>query len=282
MGRRNVALGVLAMGVLAGGVVAPRPAQAHFKLTAPDSWMSQDVLGSPQKAGPCGDEKGGTATGKITAYKPGDTVTIQLTETVFHPGHYRVALSVKDRSELPADPKVTAGNTPCGSAAIQSPPVFPVLADGVLPHTSQLNGPQTIKVTLPNNVTCTKCTLQIIEFMSNHALNNPGGCFYHHCADISIQGASSGAGGGGATSTTAATTTTSGAGGAGTTAATTGSSGGADAASGADAAATTGGSAASPEPEAKSGCAVGIGTTASLPAWAIVAALAWIARRRAR
>jgi hypothetical protein len=41
-------------------------------------------------------------------------------------------------------------------------------------------------VTLPPNVTCSHCTLQVIEFMSDHGLNNPGGCFYHHCADISV------------------------------------------------------------------------------------------------
>jgi hypothetical protein len=43
-----------------------------------------------------------------------------------------------------------------------------------------------VHVTLPSNVTCEKCTLQVIEFMSDHPLNNPGGCFYHHCADIAI------------------------------------------------------------------------------------------------
>jgi hypothetical protein len=37
------------------------------------------------------------------------------------------------------------------------------------------------------NISCDHCTLQVIEFISNHALNNPVGCFYHHCADISIQ-----------------------------------------------------------------------------------------------
>jgi hypothetical protein len=46
-------------------------------------------------------------------------------------------------------------------------------------------------------MTCTKCTLQVIEFMSNHGLNNPGGCFYHHCADISIQPAGGGGASGG-------------------------------------------------------------------------------------
>src|SRR5260370_10905971 len=36
-------------------------------------------------------------------------------------------------------------------------------------------------------MTWTKCTLQVVEFMSDHPLNPQGGCFYHHCADISIE-----------------------------------------------------------------------------------------------
>jgi hypothetical protein len=168
-------------------VCASAPAHAHFLLQAPECSRSQDSLGSPQKLGPCGDE-GGTPTGKITAFQSGQTITIQLDETVFHPGHYRVALAVNDRSELPAEPPVTAGSTtPCGTVPVQSPPIFPVLADGVLDHTQPFSGPQTIQVQLPSDVTCDHCTLQVIEFMSNHGLNNPGGCFYHHCADLKIQ-----------------------------------------------------------------------------------------------
>ena len=118
---------------------------------------------------------------------------ITIDEKIFHPGHYRIALAANDPSELPAEPVVTAGSTPCGSVPVQSPPVYPVLADGVFDHSSPFSAPQSVKVTLPPGVTCTKCTLQVIEFMSNHPLNNPGGCFYHHCADISI---GAGAGGG--------------------------------------------------------------------------------------
>ena len=176
------------LSVLALGVLTPGESRAHFELQSPPSWMSQDSLGSPQKLGPCGDEGGGTPTGIVTAYQSGQTVTVTINELIFHPGHYRIALSVNDRSELPAEPAVDAGaNTPCGTAAIENPPVFPVLADDVFDHTAPFSGPQSIQITLPSNVTCTHCTLQIIEFMSNHPLNNPGGCFYHHCADISLQ-----------------------------------------------------------------------------------------------
>lgn len=160
------------------------PARAHFVLVTPDSWMSQGSFGDPQKLGPCGDEGGGTPTGAVTAFRPGQTIEVTVDEKVFHPGHYRIALAVNDRSELPPPPVVTAVESdPCGSAEIQDPPAFPVLADNMLPHTEPFEGPQTFTVTLPSDVTCTRCTLQIIEYMSNHG--RP--CFYHHCADISIQ-----------------------------------------------------------------------------------------------
>src|SRR5437867_12206756 len=167
------------------GVFPPALAHAHFILVTPDSWMSQDSSGFPEKLGPCGDEGGGTPTGNVTAFHPGQTISVTINEVITHPGHYRVALAVDNRSELPPEPMVTpkAGD-PCASAAIQSAPTFPILADNVLPHTQSFAGPQTFVVTLPNDVTCTKCTLQVLEFMSSH----PAPCFYHHCADISIQG----------------------------------------------------------------------------------------------
>ncbi len=195
-GRRQGIHLLAAFGVLANA----NDAKAHFVLQQPPAWESQDSVGSPQKLGPCGNEAGGTPTGTVTAFQQGQTITVTINEAVFHPGHYRVALSVNSRSELPSEPVVTAtSSTPCGSVPIQSAPAFPVLADGVLQHTAAFTSPQSFQVKLPSDITCTHCTLQIIEFMSNHPLNNPGGCFYHHCADISIQAAAT-AGSGGTTS----------------------------------------------------------------------------------
>src|SRR3989454_6769890 len=165
------------------GVFAPALAHAHFILVPPGSWMSQDAYGLPEKLGPCGDEGGGTPTGKVTAFHAGETITVTINEVIPHPGHYRVALAVNDRSELPAEPEVMPkSGDPCGSAAIQDNPVLPILADNVLPHTQAFSAPQTFTVTLPTGISCTRCTLQVLEFMSNHT--SP--CFYHHCADLSI------------------------------------------------------------------------------------------------
>jgi hypothetical protein len=180
------------LAALATWTLGSRDAGAHFRLLAPTNWMAMSADGSPQKTGPCGNEAPQTPTNMTTPFRPGDTVTIQLEETVFHPGHYRVALAVNSQSELPPEPTVTPGATACGSVPIQQNPAFPVLADGMLVHTAALSGTQSFQVQLPTNVTCTSCTLQIIEFMSSH----PAPCFYHHCANISIQAAGTDAGAG--------------------------------------------------------------------------------------
>ncbi len=193
----------VAVGLFAGD------ADAHFNLQEPACWMSQDSLGLPEKLGPCGDETPGTPTGTVTAFQTGQTITITINEIIFHPGHYRIALAT-NRSDLPPEPTVTPDDmSPCGSVPIQSPAVFPVLADGIFEHDQPFTEPQTIQLKLPDNVTCDKCTLQVLEFMGQHPLNNPGGCYYHHCADISIQSTAvtvdggGGAGGGGTTATPA-------------------------------------------------------------------------------
>jgi hypothetical protein len=184
---------VAALAIAAACFLVPASARAHFILQAPASWADQDSSGLPQKSAPCGQaDPGLTAnpTGIVTPFAPGGTVTVTINETVTHPGHYRVALSTTGQSGLPADPTVTAvGTDQCGMAAVENPPVFPVLADGMLMHTAAFSGPQSFTVTLPSDVTCTSnCVLQVIEHMSSHGAP----CFYHHCADITIQ-----AGGGG-------------------------------------------------------------------------------------
>src|SRR5262249_20785483 len=105
-------------------------------------------------------------------------------------GHYRIALA-PTQGELPPEPAVTPSATdPCASAAVESNPTLPILADNVLDHTTGFSGTQTVTVKLPMNTPCTNCVLQVLEFMSSH----PAPCFYHHCANITIGGASSDAG----------------------------------------------------------------------------------------
>jgi MYXO-CTERM domain-containing protein len=172
--------------VLSAGTFLPAAARAHFILQAPANWIEQSTAGDPQKTAPCGPGPGEamTATGMVATLSQGGQVTVTINETVFHPGHYRVALSTTGQAGLPADPPVTpVGTDQCGMKEIMNPPQLPVIADGMLPHTTQFSGPQSFTVQLPPNVTCNaNCVLQVTEYMQNHGAP----CFYHHCADVVI------------------------------------------------------------------------------------------------
>jgi MYXO-CTERM domain-containing protein len=168
----------------------PAPAEAHFVLNAPACYSKQDAFGTPLKVPPCGAGESGNPvvpTGAITTYQQGQTIDITVNETIFHPGFYRVAIA-SDQAGLPPDPVVTpVGSDPCGKTTINpSPWTLPIVADGLLMHSTKFSNAQTFQVTLPPGLTCTNCVLQITEFMSSHPVNNPGGCFYHHCATVNI------------------------------------------------------------------------------------------------
>jgi MYXO-CTERM domain-containing protein len=169
-------------------VLAARLAYAHFALTAPPAYSVQDAQGTPLKSAPCGQADPGNplvATGAVSTFHEGDMVTITINETIFHPGHYRVALA-QTQGALPADPAVLAdANSPCGTATVQTAATPGVLIDGQLDHTAAFAGAQSFQVKLPMTE-CQNCVLQVVEFMSNHPLNNPGGCFYHHCATVNV------------------------------------------------------------------------------------------------
>ena len=175
---------------------APVLADGHFKLLEPASRIVEDQRGDPQKAGPCGGATGvtPTMTGIVSEAKGGSSLHIKVQETIFHPGFYRVSLAMKSLDELPPDPVAVTRETEKGpqsvSAAIQSNPQKPVLADGLfLHHTRPAAGTQMpvneTDIALPN-INCEKCTLQIVQFMEAHGLNKDGDYTYHHCADIKI------------------------------------------------------------------------------------------------
>ena len=167
-------------------------AYAHFRLIEPSSALIENKLGDPQKMAPCGGVTGnpGTQTNVVSPVRGGDLLHIQVQETVFHPGHYRVALAVQSLKELPADPMVMTKDSPKGPQSVSaqiSPAKPPILADGLFPHTERQPTPITWQtdVKLPN-INCDHCTLQVIQFMAEHGLNKDGDFSYHPCATLRI------------------------------------------------------------------------------------------------
>ncbi|HEY2844426.1 MAG TPA: SCE4755 family polysaccharide monooxygenase-like protein [Bryobacteraceae bacterium] len=188
----------LAFALAATAAIAPF-ASAHFRLLEPASWIEENPMGDPQKLGPCGGTSANAAKGKaanpgtptnmVTKAQGGQKLHIKLQETVYHPGHYRISLAVNSRAELPGDPIVTTRDTEKGpwsvSAIIDKTPKPPVLLDGLFVHDSKQVDPWETDVTLPN-ISCAKCTLQIVQFMAEHGRNSDGDFTYHHCAELQI------------------------------------------------------------------------------------------------
>ena len=174
-------------------LLAPSSAAPHFVLLEPANMLMQNEIGDPQKLAPCGGRSNdpGTPTNAVTQVRGGDMLHIKIREAIFHPGHYRVALAVNSRDEFPADPETTTRATPRGpfsvSAKIDPRPRPPVLADGLFVHTER-PAPGSFHETdirMPN-INCEACTLQIIQWMGEHALNADGDYSYHHCAALKI------------------------------------------------------------------------------------------------
>jgi hypothetical protein len=183
--------------ILIGGClmfIASQRAVAHFRLLEPASWIQEsEQLGDPQWAAPCGGTLSdpGKPTGAITKLQGGEKLHIRIREMAFHPGFYRVALAVNSRAELPPDPEPTTVPGPDGrlrsvSGAIHYPPAAPVLADGLFMHVAPFDRDQETDIEIPN-INCSKCTLQVIEFMAAHGWNKDGDFTYHHCADLQIR-----------------------------------------------------------------------------------------------
>ena len=109
----------LVLGVM---MLAPY-AGAHFRLLEPQGWLVENNLGDPQKLGPCGGTSAdpGTPTNALNRVQGGQMLHIKLQETIFHPGHYRVALAVNSRAELPPDPDVATRDTDKGPWSVSSP-----------------------------------------------------------------------------------------------------------------------------------------------------------------
>jgi hypothetical protein len=179
--------------------LAARSADAHFVLISPAPSLVQNQLGDPQKIAPCGGVSAnpgrgtpanpGVPSGAFTNVKGGTELPLLVQETIFHPGHYRVALA-RTAAQLPKDPEVTTAQTERGvrsqSAVIQNPPVAPVLLDGIFAHTERPAQNFEGKIPIPN-INCQNCVLQVIEFMADHpGIAVDGGHSYHHCAVLNI------------------------------------------------------------------------------------------------
>ena len=191
---KHVARFLLAL--VAGVLAVPAATSAHFKLLEPASWIIENDRGDPQKTGPCGGSNvdWGKPSNIVSKAVGGQKLHVKIQETIYHPGFYRIALAVNSRNDLPIDPEAQTRPSDRGpwsvSGTVSPSPTAPILADGLFMHRTRPEAgtqlpPWETDVQLPN-INCVKCTLQVVQFMEEHAYNNPGGFTYHHCAELQI------------------------------------------------------------------------------------------------
>ncbi len=139
-------------------------AAAHLKVTEPAA--RHEYL----KQGPCGagadDPRGAAAH----TFRPGQTITVTWEEFVDHPGHYRIAFDPdgQDDFEDPADFDDVSGGPG-------------VLIDGIPDRAG--GGAYSQEVTLPD-VACDRCTLQVIQMMTDKPPYGDGNDLYYQCIDL--------------------------------------------------------------------------------------------------
>jgi len=180
----------LRLTVLAACVLTAIQAHAHFRLLEPASWIDEDERGDPQKLAPCGGtiDNPGTRSGAVTEVRGGDMLRVVVDETVYHPGHFRIALARRP-NWLPDDPVASLKETERGlrsdTAVIETDPAPPVIVDGLWPHYERHTGIWETEIEVPN-IDCEGCFLQVIQFMADHPGFREGGFSYHHCAVLNI------------------------------------------------------------------------------------------------
>ena len=170
----------------------PRVANAHISVDQGGTHLSR-YSDSGLKESPCG-VAGGTRGTNIYTYRPGDTITISIKETVSHPSYFRIAFDA-DGDDGFLTPSGTAGefgncagDPACGAGKEDYCNNDAVLLDHLDPHASAFGTTPiyTWSVTLPD-VECDNCTIQIIQVMNDlnvHTAPYPQDDVYYQCIDI--------------------------------------------------------------------------------------------------
>lgn len=145
--------------------------QAHIAMTEPAPRHPD------QKLGPCGLGANDPRGPEVTVFQGGETITVRWTETIDHPGHFRISFDPDGQDDF---------GDPAAYDDYYSNPA--VLVDQI----ADKAGAQQMyeqDVTLPM-MSCDTCTLQLVQVMTDKPPYEVGtNDLYYQCADIILEGA---------------------------------------------------------------------------------------------
>lgn len=183
------AIGFTVVAGLSAMALAPTPGHAHINVE-----MSRS---GDQKDSPCGTANSQRGS-NVLRVRPGTTINVSVSETIPHPGYFRIAFDVDGDDDFPiptgtdgADGNC-AGDPACGPGKEDYCSNETVLLDKLSPHPAGdfFGGPYeyTFSVTLPD-VECSDCTLQVIQMMNDfnfHPAPYPADDIYYRCIDLEL------------------------------------------------------------------------------------------------
>ncbi len=141
-------------------------AQAHTRWSSPTARVDQGPPFGGVKNGPCGG--GAHGDQGVVEFTAGEQVTLQLEETVHHPGVYQILFGTSEAELWDQNVLFVAANNPNHTQLGEDIP-DPDGVDGVFDVTFQI----------PDEP-CDKCILQGLQWMSGRDT------YYFSCADIRI------------------------------------------------------------------------------------------------
>jgi hypothetical protein len=162
-------------------LLAPAIASAHITLMAPSRRTNE------QKQAHCGFT--GSTRANESIHPSGATITLTWDETIPHHGWYRI--SFHPDGDVFRIPPASDGPSGYGGASnfptedmtgLTDPDGSIILADRI-PNPHPGGGVQTFTVTLPD-VSCTNCTLQLLQVMTDTPMYDPSSALYFQCADL--------------------------------------------------------------------------------------------------
>ncbi len=158
---------LLVLTLVAGAWGLGGSARAHITLLDPQPRTES------QKVGPCGLANDPKPDSAVAVFEPGQTITVRWTETINHPGHFRISFDPDGQDDFV---------DPASFDDFNSAPS--VLLDNIADTAS--GGISEVEVTLPD-VTCERCTLQVIQVMTDKPPYGDGNDLYYQCADIALR-----------------------------------------------------------------------------------------------
>ena len=147
--------------------VQTRAAHAHIQLIHPVSRHPD------QKIGPCGKAGAGRGT-VVNVYESGSLLTVRWFETVDHPGYFRISFDSSGEDDF---------FDPDDFYDIREP-ILPVMLDGIVDRRG--GGEYAVTVLLPD-IECDRCTLQLVQVMTDKPPYGDGNDLYYQCADLILR-----------------------------------------------------------------------------------------------